>query len=272
MHIKPFYTLLLVLGSCTLPQDKKVDAVIHQDDTTTLQTTEQNNASADTNNNKTESDDDLSVPIRMAPRIREPKGIYQTVMPYEHGMEQTIAFYDNETFRLQEKYAGHKKDSVVITEGNWSLSDGSIWLYKDQVVRGRYSWKGDTLQYISPFFKKNFSMRTLQEAAGMEGGTTNGDLVLSGTGTEPLWNLSCNNKDTVSFSLANWEQPLQLHLLSAVHSRDSVAYTARNDSAELRITVYPQFCVDGQSDVVYRHKIRVAYNNQVYYGCGTLYR
>ena len=263
MHTKFFYPLLLILASCSLPEDNKVEAVIRQTDTANLESTDQYTATADSM---------MLQPLPEAPRVRRPKGIYQTTLPLDGGMEQTIAFYNNNTYRLQETYTG-KKDSIVITEGSWSPSDGFIWLYKDQVVRGRYSWNGDTLQYASPFYKKNFSMRSLQDALDNPGWRNKEQqgVVLYGTGIEPFWNLTFNNKDSISFALSDWDQPVQLKLSSSQRSRDSIAYTARNDSSELKITVYPQFCIDGMSDVVYRNRIRVEYHNQVYHGCGVLF-
>jgi len=249
-----------------MPQDTKVEAVLKSDDSSTLQSTRQYTANADS------AESDLALPV--APRIKQPKGIYQTHLPFGQGMEQTVAFYNDQTFRLQEKYLLGKKDSIVVTEGNWSPSDGSIWLYKDQVVRGRYRWDGDTLQYISPSFKKNFSMRPLQAARDDAGwqSASGESLVLYGVGTEPFWHLTFTDRDTLSFTLPAKEQPAQFRLAATQRTGDSIAYTARSDSSELRVTVYPEFCGDGMSDVVYRHRIRVEYNNQVYNGCGILYR
>ena len=269
MHTKYLiYSLLLGLASCSMPQDKNVEAVLKSDDSSSLQTTRQYTATAADDST---GSDDLALPE--APRVKRPKGIYQTHLPFGHGMEQTIAFYNDQTFRLQEKYLG-KKDSVVITKGNWSPSDGSIWLYTDQVVRGRYRWDGDTLQYISPSFKKNFSMRALQPAGDDAGwqSTSGESLVLYGVGTEPFWHLTFTDRDTLSFTLPAKDQPAQFRLAATQRSGDSIAYTARSDSSELRVTVYPEFCGDGMSDLVYRHRIRVEYNNQVYNGCGILYR
>jgi uncharacterized membrane protein len=72
--------------------------------------------------------------------------------------------------------------------------------------------------------------------------------------------------------LSEWKQPLKLKTDSSFNNSDSLSYTARNDSTQLRVTIFPHFCSDGMSDFVYRNKVRVHYNQQVFTGCGILYK
>jgi uncharacterized membrane protein len=261
------FVLLVFLFSCTLPAEKKAREAARKSDTstTTMQTSEVNTAIRDS-----EEQD----PLPVVRKLKKPAGIYQAILPFNGKMQQTIAFMPDYTFQLEEKYSGAKKDSVVITEGTWMPSDGYIWLYKDQVVRGRYSWIGDTLQYYSPTLKKNFSMRSLQDARQNVAWRNKGrqGVVLFGVGNEPFWNISYSNKDSLSFLLMQWDQPLKLKVSSGFNTTDSTGYVAQNDSVQLHVTVYPCFCSDGMSDFIYRNKVKVVYNHQQYNGCGIVYK
>jgi uncharacterized membrane protein len=251
--------------SCTLPEEKNLVVADVTPDTTVIQSSDSNAA-----NRLAEPAPDLPKPKK----IRNPQGIYQTVLPSEGRLEQTVAFYPDHSYTLEEKYSANKKDSIVLINGTWMPSDGFIWLYKDQVVRARYQWKGDTLAYYSPLSKKNFSMRQLNDI--LENPVwqkrKNSDLVFSGIGNEPFWNIEFNDKDTVSLLLSEWNQPLKLKVNSTTRSVDSTVFTAGNDSTHIAVTVYPYFCSDGMSDFVYRNKVKVKYNDQVLNGCGVLFR
>jgi len=215
-----------------------------------------------------------SIPLPAVQKIKSPNGIYQMVLPLKNKVEQTIAFNSDLTYQLQEKYGNGEKDSVVITEGTWTPSDGFIWLYKDQIVRGRYKWKGDTLQYYSPLLKKNFFMRELQDAvqnAAWNNKRKKG-VVLFGTGNEPFWNIELDNKDSLSFLVSEWNQPLRIKIDSSFNRSDSIEYIGRTDSTQIRVTLFPQFCNDGMSKFIYRNKVKVQYNHQSYSGCGILYK
>jgi uncharacterized membrane protein len=163
---------------------------------------------------------------------------------------------------------------VVITEGSWSPSDGYIWLYKDQIVRGRYQWKGDSLQYFNPALKKDFPMQVVKEALQDDGyrAKRNQGIVLFGIGNEPFWSIEMNSLDTISFLMSDWNQALKVKVDSVLFKEDSTFYTAQNDSLQLKLTVLPFFCSDGTSEYIYRNKIKVEYNNRLYQGCGIKYK
>lgn len=264
MHRTIFILMIIGMG-CSLSEQKKPNTVSKKTDTTIIQTNDANTASADTS-------DSMLLPA--VKKIKSPNGIYHTILPLENKIEQTIAFNRDLTYQLQEKYSGAEKDSVIITEGSWTPSDGFVWLYKDQVVRGRYKWKGDTLQYYSPVIKKNFSMQQLQDANENKAWSVKGKkgIFLFGSGNEPFWNIELDNKDSISFLLSAWEHPLKLKIDSSFNRSDSTAYMGKNDSSQIRVTVFPQFCSDGMSDYVYRNKVKVQYNHQVYTGCGIIFK
>jgi uncharacterized membrane protein len=253
------------LASCSLPEEKYLEQADVSNDTTVIQSSDSNAA-----NTVTEQAPDLPKPKK----IKNPAGIYQTILPSEGRLEQTVAFYPDHTYQLQEKYTSNKKDSMVLIKGNWMPSDGFVWLYKDQVVRGRYSWKGDTLTYYSPLSKKNFAMTPLKDV--LENTVwqkrKNAGLVFSGIGNEPFWSIEFSDKDTVSLLLSEWNQPLKMKVNSTSRGVDSTLFTAQNDSTHITVTVYPYFCSDGMSDFVYRNKVTVKYNDRVLNGCGVLFR
>ena len=91
-------------------------------------------------------------------------------------------------------------------------------------------------------------------------------------GNEPFWNAEISNKDSMAFRLMDWPQALKLKINTSQINSDSLVFTAQNDTASLKILVLPYFCSDGMSDMIYKNKIRVYYNNKLYSGCGVNYQ
>ncbi|MFL5809757.1 MAG: COG3650 family protein [Flavisolibacter sp.] len=259
------YLLIILISSCTLPEEKGTDILVKAD-TTSIQT----NASYDARSVTPTT----IAPVAEKPKIKNPTGIYHVVIPFGGKMEQTIAFYNDHSYQLQEKYILGKKDSIVLAQGNWSPSDGFIWLYKDQVVRGRYKWSGDVLQYFSPSLKQSFSMQPLRDALDNNtlSSKKNEGIAIMGLGNEPFWNIQVKKQDTISFLMSEWKEPLNLKITSTSVSEDSTSYLAGTDSAQLKLTVFPYFCTDGMSDYVYRNKVRIEYKKQVLNGCGIIFK
>lgn len=202
--------------------------------------------------------------------LKKPSGIYQFLLPAENGKKilHTIAFYPG-TFRLQEEY---NRDSIVITEGTWAPSRDFIWLYKDQVVRGRYTWKGDTLQYFSPGQKKTYAMYPLTPAtenAVWQTKRKEGQQ-LYGVGTEPFWSVEITKEDSIIVNMPDWNAPLRVKITEADATRDMAEYKAEKDS--LRLIVHPYFCSDGMSDFLYTQRLELVYKGQTYRGCGEFLR
>jgi len=264
---KPFFILLVFFSACKLPAEKEAERIAKKSDTTVIETHDINTAAKAV-------DTTTAVPLPKVKKIKNPNGIYRSVLSMNDKVEQTIDFNSDLPYRLQERYMDDKKDSTVITEGTWTPSDGFIWLYKDQIVRGRYRWKGDTLQYYNPRLKKNYSMNHLQDAlqnAAWRNKEKQG-IIVFGVGNEPFWSIEYTNKDSLSFLLSEWEHPVKMKVDSTFNSADSTGYIGRNDSTQLRVTIFPHFCSDGMSDFVYPNKIRVRYNHQVFNGCGIVYK
>jgi uncharacterized membrane protein len=270
MRVWLLYSCLFLLACGTKPKETTV-ATQATNTTVKTDTPAMPTPIADTSAISTEENTSADEPP-ITPTVKKPSGVYRFLLPYGEDKKilHTIAFYPA-SFRLQEEYPG-KKDSIVITEGTWSPSEGYIWLYKDQIVRGRYTWKGDTLQYFSPRFKKNFSMHKLIPAMENEVWRTKRQegTVLYGVGNEPFWSVEVNKHDSIVLNMPDWAAPLQMKLSATNASKDSTVYTAENDS--LRVTVYPLFCNDGMSDFLYTQRVKVAYRGQSYKGCGEVWQ
>ena len=95
---------------------------------------------------------------------------------------------------------------------------------------------------------------------------------VKGVGNEPFWSVEIIRKDSISFIMPEWKQPLILKISSLSSNSDSTAYVATNDSTNLRVSLFPFFCSDGMSDYVYSNKMRVWYNDQMFEGCGVVYK
>ena len=207
----------------------------------------------------------------VAPPIKKPSGIYQLLLPQEGNTRilHTIAFYPN-SFRLEEEYQ-NKTDSVVVTEGTWAPSRGFIWLYKEQLVRGRYVWKGDTLQYFSPKLNKKFSMTKLIPAGSNPAfqAMKKAGAVLYGIGTEPFWSVEVKRQDSLVVSMPDWTQPLRVRYTGLVKEKKGTTYSAPADSVQ--VTILPFFCNDGMSDFIYTHKLILQYKGQTFNGCGFVF-
>jgi hypothetical protein len=268
--------LLLFLFSCAdHQQEKAVNS--NEDSNLTIADTLQGSVSSNSYAAKPAEAEPEEPIIKPKPeQLKSPVGIYRVIFPLEDSMriEQTVKFYNNKTYQLQERYPGTKKDSMVVIQGTFLPSNGYIWLYQEQVARGRYKWKGDTLQYFDPLYKKSYSMVKLQDVLDREIWQQKKaqGLILYGVGNEPFWSLELNSNDTISFRLADWEQPIKMLRNDTKNARDTTIYLAHNDSAQIKLMILPYFCSDGMSDFTYQNKILVKYNNQTYSGCGVVYK
>src|SRR6476620_1577548 len=277
VKIGSLFSLLFICSCSNHQQDKAVS--IHEDSNVTVADTLQGSVSSNSYSAKPADPGSMGMdaPIKAkADQLKSPVGIYRVVFPLEDSMkiEQTVKFYNNKTYQLQERYPGSKKDSMVTIQGTFLPSNGYIWLYQEQVARGRYKWKSDTLQYYDPSYKKSYSMVKLQDVLERDIWQEKKaqGLVLYGVGNEPFWSLEVNSNDTISFRLADWEQAIKLKRKETLSSKDTTDYLAQNDSAQIKLMVLPYFCSDGMSDFTYQNKILVKYNNQTYSGCGVVYK
>jgi uncharacterized membrane protein len=212
----------------------------------------------------------LSPPIS---QVKKPAGIYRFVNTIDSiRVEHMIRFYPNQTFHLEEKY---KNDSVVTTNGTWAISNGAIWTYRQQLLRARYRWNKNILQYSSPASDKTYAMEQVPDISGNKTWIERRQqgVAFFGVGNEPFWSIEVDQQNNIQFRMAEWNQPVEFRLTRKTNSPDSVFYSgATKDSILITLTILPYFCSDGMSDFVYPKKIRVNYNQQEFSGCGMLYK
>lgn len=207
--------------------------------------------------------------------IKPPEGIYQGVLPCDgcKGLEQTVYFNPDLTYRLQEVKLGKKGEVPFAVSGTWKPSEGIIWLYKEGVVQARYTWQRDTLVYMDAKTGKRYPMRKLTSAKENDVWHAKGaaGLEFYGVGNEPFWNVEVDEQKSIAFHLAEWSKPQQFKAVAPQATPDSTLYITSNDSVLLRVVIYNTFCSDGMSDFVYAQSVKVLYNGQVYRGCGIKY-
>jgi uncharacterized membrane protein len=189
------------------------------------------------------------------------------------GIEHTVLFNPDFTYQLEEARLDENGKNITHTSGTWRPTDAVIWLYQGQVVKARYTWQDDVLQYLDAKAGKKQPMQKLTSAldnkvwrnkktAGVE---------LFGIGNEPFWNIEIDEQKSIAFHLADWSQPVPFKPVQPAIAPDSLVYQTANGSAQLQVIIYNQFCNDGMSDNIYPNKVKVVYNGQTYNGCGIKY-
>lgn len=201
-------------------------------------------------------------------QTRSPEGIYQATLPCSDckGLQHTIAFYKDKTFRLEEeKWGGN--NSLTKTTGNWNTTNNIISLYKDQLAIGQYKWKRDTLAYVQN--NKEYSLKRLTSASENDvwKNKKKEGIEFFGVGNEPFWNIEIDKKN-IAFHLAEWEKPVRFKYSQPLISTDSITYNTSNAAASVQLTIYNMFCSDGMSDFIYNNKVKLVYNGTIYEGCG----
>lgn len=216
------------------------------------------------------SKEDTTITLQTPP-VKKPYGTYRFYSTIDSmRMEHTIKFLTNQTYRLEEKY---HNDSIVSTTGTWAISNGSIWTYRQQLLRGRYQWKNNVLQYTSP--EKSYPLTRIPEITENKVWTEKRKQGISffGIGNEPFWNIEIGPSDSIQFRMAEWNKPVKFRITGKTNTSDSVFFSgATKDSILITLTILPYFCNDGMSDFIYPKKIRVNYNQQEFSGCGMLYK
>ena len=207
--------------------------------------------------------------------VKPPEGMYQGILPCEgcKGLEHTIYFKPDLTYRLQETKLGKKGEAPFAVAGTWKPSEGIIWLYKEGVVQARYTWQTDTLVYMDAKTGKRYPLRRLPSALDNDVWRAKGSAGIEfyGVGNEPFWNVEVDDQKSIAFQLADWPGPQQFKPGTPQVAGDSIVYNSANDSATLRVVIYNTFCSDGMSDFVYAQSVKVLYNGQTYRGCGIKY-
>ena len=204
--------------------------------------------------------------------VKDPEGLFRFnyTIDSQH-VEHTIQFNQDKSFRLEEKY--YPGEKVVVTNGHWSPSDGYIWIYNQQVLRGRYKWNGDTLQYYSPSRNQAFSMMQspsiLSNKVWQEKRKQN--IKFFGIGNEPFWSVEVSKDNKIFFQLSEWNAPKTFTVTNSGNSEGNLVFNGTGDTSMISLTIYSQFCSDGMSDFVYPRKVNIQLGTTSFSGCGMLY-
>jgi len=235
---------------------------------TTTTTTKDSNTINTANDTTTVTLDTLQKSTKM------PLGFYQVMLPCADckAIEHTIFFNDDLSYQIEEK-RWDKQDAISTTKGIWRPNEGKIWAYKNDKVRARYAWRGDTLVYIEPsdnviiMQKLNTALQNdVWRNKGKEG------VEFFGIGNEPFWNIEIDDQKHIRFSLADWPKPVSFKPVQPISNTDSIVYNTGKDTAALQVIILNQFCSDGMSDNIYNNKVRVVYKGIEYNGCGMIYK
>ncbi|HEY0067740.1 MAG TPA: hypothetical protein VGB46_10260 [Flavisolibacter sp.] len=197
---------------------------------------------------------------------RAPEGVYQSTL--SQGRRHTVAFYPDHTYRLEEEQG----KNTTRSRGTWKPTNGTIYLYRDQLLAGQYRWRDDTLLYLSGRTEMPLGKLTSAEQNDVWRKKGGQGLEFFGVGNEPFWNIEVDEQKHIAFHLADWEKPIRFKPSRRVTSGDSIVYNTSNDTATLSLTIYNRFCSDGMSDYIYPNKVKVIFKNQVFEGCGLVYR
>jgi uncharacterized membrane protein len=215
-----------------------------------------------------------SIKLQLA-NTTPPEGFYQVMLPCTNckGIEHTVLFNPDLTYRIEEHVLGSDKTRRKTT-GIWKPANGDIWLYKDKSVVARYTWKGDTLNYIDLKSGVRIPLRQLPPAGNVAAwkDKQKEGIDFFGVGNEPFWKITIDEQKSIVFNLADGPKPISFKAAKPVSYADSTVYQARNDSAILRVVIYTTFCSDGMSDNIYNNKVKVLYNDKEYNGCGIVYK
>jgi hypothetical protein len=205
--------------------------------------------------------------------LPNPEGIYQAALPCGDckSLQHTIAFYPDKTFRLEEEKQG-VQNSLIKTTGTWTSSNDIISIYKDQLLVGQYRWNFHTISHIQK--EKEYPLGKLAFAGENEVWSKKKyeGIEFFGVGNEPFWNIEIDEQKEILFQLADWSKPLPFKPTKPLLAGDSTIYKTSNDSGQLHVVVYNQFCSDGMSDFIYNNKVKVTYRNKTFNGCGLSYK
>ncbi|MDQ3682929.1 MAG: copper resistance protein NlpE N-terminal domain-containing protein [Bacteroidota bacterium] len=203
-----------------------------------------------------------------------PLGFYQVMLPCADckAIEHTIFFNPDLSYQIEEK-RWDKQDAISRTTGIWRPNEGKIWAYKNDKVKARYVWRGDTLVYLEPS-DNAIIMQKLSSVLQNDvwRNKKKEGIEFFGIGNEPFWNIEIDEQKSIQFKLADWDKPVSFKGAQQAKDAKSITYSIIKDTAVFQVTIFNQFCNDGMSDNIYTNKVRVIYKGQEYNGCGMTYK
>lgn len=210
-----------------------------------------------------------------------PQGIYKGFLSCLdcNKIEQTIAFYTDKTYRIEEIYHG-KQINPVVSWGKWEVKDSIVQLYEGKKLKKKLVWQGDNLAALDSIGKRLLIEKKMALLAKAPEHIWSNKAValikqkapnLYAHGTEPFWSLEINNQKNTLFKMSDWKEAIILKTPVPTKSTDSTIYSF-DAGGKFWITVYNWFCNDGMSDNIYEYKVKVNYKGQTYHGCGIIFK
>ncbi|KAA9041945.1 hypothetical protein FW778_08000 [Ginsengibacter hankyongi] len=207
-----------------------------------------------------------------------PLDAYQGIFPCKDcdGIQQTILFNSDGTFR-EEQMIWSKNESPKISEGSWQRKNGKIELTQNNKPVIDFDKKDDTLfavtingVMVNDSSKYSLTKRNLADDNPVWNKKRLAGIDFVAIGNEPFWNLEIDFQKSIVFKLADWKRPVIAGIQKPAIDRDSTVYKLKSDTTKWRITILPQFCNDGMSDLLYQYKVIIKYNGILYKGCGLM--
>ncbi len=201
-------------------------------------------------------------------------GIYQVKLPCSDcaGREHTLALYSDGGFRLQEIFLG-KSLAPAVTRGKWWRNGDEVQLMDGNVVINTYELHQDTLFVKSPeadsYNYPRFPLRRMNSLVPASWTKyKDSSVVFMAAGTEPFWGLKIRTDRSISFSRAGQNEVVVKGGQPIEHS-DSTIYKSKAGKGSFKLTIYPQFCSDGMSDIIYQYRVMLQYDTLYFKGCGS---
>ena len=203
---------------------------------------------------------------------------YQGTFPCKDcdGIQQTILFNKDHTF--QEEHA--KIEHSVQPEksyGNWAIKNNRLELTRENKPEITFAVEADTLYAVSIHniaIKDSEKYKLMKKKLAIENPVwrkkklSGIDFVASGN--EPFWTLELRNEKDIRFKLIDWNSFVIAPLESINKTVDSTVYNLQTNNIKWSVVVYPQFCSDGMSPLLYEYKVNVFYKGVHYRGCGIM--
>lgn len=187
---------------------------------------------------------------------------------------QTILFNSDHTFQQQNEENEGSEDYQK-SYGNWSIKNDKIRLTAENKPPITLRIVNDTLYAINihniPVVDTGAYKLTKQTLASSSSGLDKiraKGVDFLGRGNEPFWSVEIDKGNAMKFKLADWETPVVAPLESFSETVDSTLYNLHTNKKNWSVTIYPHFCSDGMSPLLYQYKVKVVYNGIVYNGCG----
>jgi uncharacterized membrane protein len=206
-------------------------------------------------------------------------GIYAGFVPCAdcEGIQTFLSLHPDLTYSLEETY--YKKDEQVFrTASTWKLDNGKIILYDKEQVRLSYQLDGDKLYQLDHEGHRisgNLGDKYVLNRQGMIDKSRFKDKAGAGVdfighGTEPFWGIEIDTQKEIMLMGPHFKDTVRVPYAQPQVTNNVRQYHIETGKTKLDITLSPQFCSDGMSDMLYEYKVSIRYNNKEYNGCGTL--